>query len=103
MHKNIHVRPLRAVRENPVRIFRTIGTGRSWLLKKLIVALGQRAQVQRPLCDVTKTPRPVTKTLSNNTILSYLDVDTSVLPLFLRRPFLCTWLERDASDPAWWV
>ena len=48
----------------------------------LIVALDQRAQVQRSLCDVTKTSTPVTKTLSNFTILSYRDVDTSVLPLF---------------------
>ena len=46
------------------------------------MVLDQRAQVQRSLCDVTKTSTPVTKTLSNFTILSYRDVDTSVLPLF---------------------
>ena len=70
------------MRTNPVCIFQTIGKSRSSLLE---VSLDQRAPVQRSLCDVTKTSKtstPVTKTLSNFTILSYRDVDTSVLPLF---------------------
>jgi len=58
------------VRTKPVCIFQTIGKGRLSLL----------GSVARP--KVTKTSTPVTKTLSNFTILSYRDVDTSVLPLF---------------------
>jgi len=76
---SVQLRPLQTVRTKPVCIFQTVGKGRSSLLE---VSLDQRAPVQRCLCDVTKTSTPVTKTLSNFTILSYRDVDTSVVPFF---------------------
>ena len=62
-----------------VCVFQTIGKGCSSLLE---VLLNQRAPVQRSLCNVTKTLTPGMKTLLNFTILTYWDVDTSVLPLF---------------------
>ena len=48
---------------------------------------GTSSAVQRSLCDVTKTSTPVTKALSNLTILSYQDADASALPSFTSKAF----------------
>ena len=97
------LRPLQTVRTKLVCIFQIIGKGRSSLLPTTpcpswyargvyVIGKGRSSLLgsvarpkgtsQRSWCDVTETASPVTKALSNFTILSYRDVDTSVLPLF---------------------